>query len=269
MEIVSRIERQQQTITGKTILEIGTGHQVGLPIALWLCGAAQIITVDLNRYLKVELVRNDLAFIRERKQELMQIFGAHAQEPEFRERLAALAEVTDGTLDQLLHAMNIRYLAPADAAHLDFPDGSIDYHVSYTVLEHIPPATLIRILHEGKRVLKNDGLFVHCIDFSDHFAHSDSSISSVNFLQFSDEEWQRLSGNRFMYHNRLRADEFRALLDESGVVVLEMEPFVDEKAKSLLEQGRLPLASRFHSKTPQTNATSYAWMVAHPPCRRV
>jgi hypothetical protein len=30
---------------------------------------------------------------------------------------------------------------------------------------------------------------VHNIDFTDHFSHSDPSISSVNFLQFSESQW--------------------------------------------------------------------------------
>lgn len=259
LEIVRRIEQHKRTVAGATVLEVGTGHQLNLPVALWLSGAAEVTTVDINRYVKDQLVRSDVAYMRDHQQELQETFGPRASTETFQARFARLAQ--SRTLDQLLNAANIHYNAPADAAHLDLPDGSVDYHVSYTVLEHIHPATLSAILREGKRVLKPGGLLVHCIDFSDHFSHSDSSISSVNFLQFSDREWSRLGGNRFMYHNRLRVDEFRDLLEQAGLDVIGMEPFVDERAKNLLEHGGFPLDVRFRVKSPAINATSHAWVV--------
>ena len=32
-----------------------------MPIGLWVCGAQRILTVDLNPYLKIELVRKDVS----------------------------------------------------------------------------------------------------------------------------------------------------------------------------------------------------------------
>src|SRR3990172_5630409 len=147
--LVSRIRRHGGTVEGRTFLEVGTGHQINVPIALWLCGAP-------------------------------------SAPPVFRERLARLARLKETRLQPLLDFLGIRYLAPADAARLPLPDGSVDYHISYTVLEHIPPDVLAAILREGRQVLRKDGLFVHFVDFSDHFSHSDKTISPVNFLQFSE-----------------------------------------------------------------------------------
>ena len=158
--------------------------------------------------------------------------------------------------------MNVSYLAPCDAANLQFPTNTFDYHISHTVLEHIPPDDPIRIFREGSRVLKDDGLFVHCIDFSDHFSHGDSSISSVNFLQFDEVEWRRLSGNRFMYHNRMRLDEFEELIRRAQLDVRVVEPMVDAGACGLLERKPLPLDPRFEGKASQVNAASHAWLVA-------
>src|SRR5258706_16402487 len=53
--IANYIRAQNQSLEGKTVLEIGTGRRVRLPLALWLCGAEQIITIDLNPYLKQTL----------------------------------------------------------------------------------------------------------------------------------------------------------------------------------------------------------------------
>src|SRR5262245_61947545 len=46
-EVVGRIESQNRSVSGAAFLEIGTGHQINLPIGLWLCGAARVVTVDL------------------------------------------------------------------------------------------------------------------------------------------------------------------------------------------------------------------------------
>ncbi|MFM6005613.1 MAG: methyltransferase domain-containing protein, partial [Sphaerospermopsis kisseleviana] len=96
-------------------------------------------------------------------------------------------------MQDLLQFINVDYIAPGDASELSIPSNSIDFHTSYTVFEHIPPDIIKAIIKEGKRVLKSNGLFVHKIDYSDHFSHSDKSISAINFLQFSDSEWNRIA----------------------------------------------------------------------------
>ncbi len=260
--LVSRIQRHGGTVDGRTFLEVGTGHQINVPIALWLCGAGEIVTVDLHRYLKRDLVTGDLDWIKAHRGEVERMFGALSATPVFQERLDRLAGLRETRLEPLLDFLGIRYLAPADAARLPLPEGSVDYHISYTVLEHIPPDVLAAILREGRRVLRRDGLFVHFVDFSDHFSHSDKTISPVNFLQFSEREWRRWGGNRYMYQNRLRVDEFLALLRGTGLEALRVDTRVDPDARRLLEYGGLPLDPRFRDKPAEVNATLDAWVVA-------
>lgn len=247
-------------IEGRTVVEVGTGHRLCLPMALWLCGAGEIHTVDLNPYLKPELVIEDIDYLRSHRGEIVALFGRHALAPGFDQRFQRLL-ARRCRLPELLDLMHIRYLAPGDATRLPLAAGSADYHVSYTVLEHIPPKTLTAILSEGKRVVGTDGLLVHHVDFSDHFSHSDRSISAVNFLRFTERQWQRHAGNRYMYHNRLRIDELLALADQSGLTVLESEAHVDERSLRELSCG-LRLDGRFAGKSPQVNATSSVWLVA-------
>ena len=70
----------------------------------------------------------------------------------------------------------------------------MDYHISTTVFEHIPRADIARILKEAKRILKKGGVAIHFIDLSDHFQHQDKSITRINFLRYSDEEWDKIGG---------------------------------------------------------------------------
>lgn len=264
LQVVDRLHRMQRPVESRAFLEVGTGDNINLPLALWLSGASGTTTVDLNPYLRSHLVFRDLAFIQRHRSEVLELFASHTGTPLFAQRLEALMRWNGDDLGEFLDHTRIRYLAPADAASLPLSSGSIDYHVSYTVLEHIPPDILVAILREGSRVLTSDGLFVHCVDFSDHFAHSDPTISSINFLQFSEEEWNRLSGNRYMYQNRLRLDEFMHLMGRAALEPLSIDAIVDPEAKQLLERGGLSLAPRFRAKPPDTNATIDAWVIAQP-----
>jgi SAM-dependent methyltransferase len=262
VEVVRRIQQFNRSAESAVFLEVGTGHQMALPLSLWLCGASEVTTVDLNRYLKERLVLNDIEYMRRHQEEVRKIFAEIPRSPLFEERLERLCGGVS-SLHELLSFTNIRYQAPADASHLPLEAGSIDYHVSFTVLEHIPAAVLKEIFLEGRRLLRPGGLFVHNIDFTDHFAHSDSAISSVNFLRFSEGEWEELAGNRYMFHNRLRLDEFQNLLTDLKVEILDLDSKVDEEAVDLLENG-FPLNERFRSKDPSTNAAKDAWVVAVP-----
>jgi SAM-dependent methyltransferase len=132
---------------------------------------------------------------------------------------------------------DIQYVAPADASHLAIPSRSIDLHVSFTVLEHIPPDALASILKEARRVLAPGGLLLHIIDPSDHFSHDDGSITAVNFLQFSDREWASLAANRFMFHNRLRAYEYVELFTRAGVRIVGRREALDERSLKALQNG--------------------------------
>jgi len=211
IEVVRRIHRFDRSAESAVFLEVGTGHQLALPLTLWLCGASEITTVDLNCYLKERLVLNDIEYLRRHDEEVRNLFTGISRSSLFVERFERLISGAN-SLRELLCLTNIRYWAPAHASCLPLEANSIDYHVSFTVLEHIPVAVLKGIFQEGGRLLRPRGLFIHCIDFTDHFAHSDYAISSVNFLQFSESEWEGRAGNRFMFHNRLRDDEFLNLL---------------------------------------------------------
>ncbi len=230
-------------VEGMRFLEVGTGRNVNLPTALWLCGAAQVVTVDLNPYLSSALVFESNEYVRQHEAEVVQAFGAEAERPQFQKRLAELLNFK-GSLKDLLQLMNVEYIPRADAARLPLDAHTLDAHVSYAVFEHIPVNDLERILTEARRVLKEDGLLLHIVDPSDHFSHDDEAITAINFLQFSESDWEKWAGNKFMYHNRLRAFEYLELLKRIGVRVLRRTETLDEPSLRALKNG-FPLHSQF------------------------
>lgn len=64
------------------------------------------------------------------------------------------------------------------------------------------------------------GITTHSIDYSDHFARSDASLSRLNFLRYSDAEWRRFS-SRKQYVNRLRHSDYLRMFREAGFKIVE------------------------------------------------
>ena len=252
--MLNAIKQQNHKISGKDFLEIGTGRTINVPIGLWLCGASRIITVDVNPYLKEELVLESIDYIRQCRAAIKRLFGNFSKTVHFMNRLDQLI-YTNGDLNTFLELMNIEYLAPADASFLHIENDSIDFFFTVNVFEHIPADIIKNILLEAKRVLRKDGLMIHRIDLSDHFSHSDRSITAINFLRFSEKQWNTWAGNRFMYHNRLRAYEFYELFEQQDVNILDAEELVDERACALLQKG-FPLDNRFVEHSPKALAVS-------------
>ena len=258
------MQRFNRSAKGAVFLEIGTGRRVNTPIGFWLLGAARTVTVDLHPYLKSQLVHEDINYVVENRREVEELFGERI----IKDRFAALLDLATNQwkLADLLSLCGIEYHAPSDAANLSVEAASIDFHTSYTVLEHIPEPTLVNILREGLRVLKSDGLFVHRIDYSDHFSHSDQGISPVNFLQFSDEAWSRIAGNRFMYMNRLRVDDFLDVYKRADHAVREVESIINAGVQEALQRGDIEVDKRFSTKSPEVLATTGSWIVSsHSP----
>lgn len=260
IETWKRIQSKERSPTGKVFLEVGTGRVPLVPIAYWLMGAESTITIDLNPYLKEELIAEHLHYLSESEDEILALFGSLIDRKRFN-ALISFGAKSKISVTELLDLCQIVYISPGDAANTNLPEQHIDFHTSYTVFEHIPPNVLVNILREGNRIIKNNGLFVHRIDYSDHFSHSDKSISAINFLQYSDDEWAKYAGNRYMYMNRLRHDDFLALFESVGQQVVEVEPNMDRRSEELLKTKALSINDRFNSKTHEVLAISGAWIL--------
>ena len=71
---------------------------------------------------------------------------------------------------------------------------------------------------------------------SDHFQHQDKSITSINFLRYSEKEWDKIAGNQFAYCNRLRASDYLVLFREAGFDVCRKELQEDDDAKESMKK---------------------------------
>ena len=248
-------------IQSSRMMEVGTGRRVDLPLGLFLGGAESIDTFDLHRYLKLPLVQNTVRFICDDQTKMEKIFLPVTDQQAFSKRFEKICSAR-GTED-LIRTAGIRYHAPADATATELKAGSIDVHVSYTVFEHIPTDILRNILHEARRVLSPDGVVLHHVDPSDHFSHDDPEITRINFLKFSEAEWQRHAGNQFAYHNRLRVNDYRKIFEDCGYEILRWEELIDAPSMKLLKSG-FPVDNRFKGLSAEVLCSTNFRVLARP-----
>jgi SAM-dependent methyltransferase len=179
-------------------------------------------------------------------------------------RLASLRALIgrQADADDILRLCHISYHAPVDTAATSHADGSMDLLFSNTVLEHVPLLEIRRLFKEAFRLLQPGGLMLHLIDSSDHFAHSDRSISPLNFLTFSEEEFAKYN-TRFCYQNRLRVASYRQLIEDASFEVIHWDVYVND---SLLTQlPNLKIHRDFVDLSPEELCSTSVCVVARRP----
>jgi SAM-dependent methyltransferase len=225
-------------IEASTFFEFGSGRDLVVPLAISACGAKRFITVDIERLAKLDLVRSNACVVA---------------------TLGGVARPTLLSWDDLDRYWGIDYRAPADARATGMAEATIDCAISVETLEHIPPADISAILKEIHRILRPDGVALMQIDYGDHFKGFDPTISSFNFLTYSDEAWEPFQ-SPFQYVNRLRHSQYLDLFKNAGFEVVLANPDRRPAEPAILSQ----LASRFHGFTEEDLFTLGALVVVRP-----
>jgi ubiquinone/menaquinone biosynthesis C-methylase UbiE len=157
-------------------------------------------------------------------------------------------------LKDLVDHYGISYNAPSDAKRTGLHPESIDVVVSTNTLEHIPKEDIVGILCEMKRILKPGGFISSKIDYSDHYAATDRNIDRLNYLKFSDAEWDKYNHSNH-YQNRLRHHDYRKIFEEAGFKTIK---------NRILGQCGMPnftLNEKFDGGNPETLAISGYFLV--------
>ena len=242
----------------KKFIEIGTGRAPILPLCLYLHDAGEITTVDLNPYLSHYVWEQSILWISKNKEFLKKNLPfINTQKLDFISEI----KIKEYELHNFLSKIGIKYLAPCDATNLPFDENYFDFHISSNVFEHIPKEKLVGILKESQRILSNSGTLIHGIDYSDHFSHSDHNISPIHFLRFGEKEFYSLAGNRYMYMNRLRDDDFQELFNSFNFNTVLKDKNINKEIIHLLEKKdpSVKLHNHFLNKENKCIANLHTW----------
>ncbi len=225
-------------VSASTFLEFGSGRDLVVPLAFSAGGAKRFMTLDIERLAKLDLVRSNAGLVA---------------------KLSGVSRDAPSSWEDLGHSWNVDYRAPADARATGLANDTIDCAVSVETLEHIQGPDIAAILKELHRILRPDGLAVMQIDYGDHYKGFDRSISSFNFLAYSDEDWQPFQ-SRFQYVNRLRHSEYLDLFENAGFEIVMAQP----DRRPVEPDIKARLAQRFRKFTDEDLFTLGALIVARP-----
>ena len=239
IRILEPFDRAKQSVAGMDAVEIGTGWAPTVPLLLWLNGLRTCHTYDIADLLIPRLIRAASSKLVEFCQHPERI-GLKSGIPFERERLEALRSLNDRGAqgNEILSSCNIIPHAPADPSATPHPDNSVDLVFSNVVLQHLREDELRRVFAESFRILKPGGWMIHHIDTTDMFSHFDKSISSVDYLQYSEQDFAKYNTS-FCYQNRLRAPQFRDLMTDSRFEMAGWDSRIDEVALRRLPSLRI------------------------------
>jgi hypothetical protein len=248
-------------LEGATVLEVGTGWAPIPTILLYLAGVRTIHTYDISRRAHWSAMRSIIRALRGRIDECADALGQPRNRVD--QRLARIEGAT--SMGQMLDLAQIIYVAPGNVLATGFPDGSIDLLFAYSVFEHIPLQVLDAMCREASRLLRQGtGRLCVQIDCGDNFAGFDKRLHALDYLKYSDEQWNRMVNDHNLHHfNRLREQEFLDILKGHGAVIDSVKnasrPGYVEYVKAI------PLAERFRSFTPEQNAIVATEIIASFP----
>ncbi len=259
-EMVAKLQHAGAKLSGSTVVEIGSGWVPMLPLVFRMAGAREVITIDQERLMDRHTFRYAASFVRD---ELALVASRAGRElPLFDTKLLQCRP--DGRLEDLCRDAGITYLAPGD--FMDMGTGIADLIVSRTVLEHVPEDALRRIFLRAATVIRPGGLMCHWIDMSDHFEHRNKSLSRLDMLQYSDQEWSARTRDPQDYQNRLRRFDYVRLLAETGweIIKLTGEP----NLKALEDLRGMNLMPRYANVSPDELSILTSMIIARPAAER-
>lgn len=236
-----------------TLMEMGAGWDLVVPLSLWMCGVEHQVAVDIEPHVRLELLNDALARL-------------GAAPDTVAGRLDAFVRPVDpapvDSLEELRRRFGIDYRAPVDGRSTPFAAGSFDAVTSSDTLEHLPVAVLAPVLAELRRLLARQGVMSHLIDMMDHYRYVDPAITVYNFLKFGDRAWGWLN-SPIEHQNRLRLPDYRALVERAGFRILTEE--VHRPTEENLEHLRsMDLAPRFRDDALDDLGAKGMLMVAAP-----
>lgn len=229
-------------IENRDVLEIGTGWHPLVPLIYYLLGARRVVTVDTNPWLTPDSFHETIVKTLAIQGKIEEDFSGHCSGmgdrfSALRGMLATPSSSLEETRQQLL-SLGIDYRCPCDATATGLEKDSIDFVVSASVYEHIPPQKIRTLFREIRRVLKPGGIHATVVNPSDHFSFG-REITGVNFLQFSPQTWYWIGGSGLAYHNRLRCCDYTRLMESIGFFIRKKDSMVEESALQALREGSL------------------------------
>ena len=120
-----------------------------------------------------------------------------------------------------------------------------DLVISSDVFEHLPYSDIPHILRRLREIMKPDGWAYHQIVLSDHLRIYAKSVHPKQYLAYDQDHWDRFLSNGVQYINRVQLPEWRRMIRDAGLEIVEEIP------SNLAELSGLPISPCFADTPPE------------------
>jgi hypothetical protein len=244
---------------GFSALELGTGWYPTVPIGLYLCGASEIWSFDIEPLLRRDRLKVLLNFFLEYDQNgSLQKFLPRLRPDRTNQLRQVAGKIDTLTPEELLAGLNI-HVRIRDARATELPPKSVDLFFSYSVLEYIPAAIQLELYAKFRRLASPRAVMIHFINLKDQYCSFDRSITPLNCLQYSNAAWRWLN-SPLIPQTRLRISDYRRLLVQAGFEIVREN---NTSAPSAM-LNTIQLAPEFQNYAALDLLVLTAWLTARP-----
>jgi hypothetical protein len=251
------LECRTECADGFTALELGTGWYPAVPIGLYLCGARDIWSFDIESLLRRERLKLLLNYFCESDAQGALRRWLPQIKPERMEVLvSALKNIEGETAESLLTRFNIHALV-RDARNTGLKPGTVDFFFSNAALEYVPAEVQAGLLAEYHRMGTSGAVLIQYVNLKDQYWNFDPSITPFNNLKYSKTLWRWLD-SPLIPQTRLRISDYRALLTQAGFEIVK-EVNTSGLASDL---EKVSLAPEFQKYAKEDLLVTDTWQVA-------
>jgi hypothetical protein len=234
-------------------LDFGAGWHPTIPLLYYCLGTNRQHLFDVKAHLDAQMLRQTLASFLE--------IVADSRWPH-RAKLGRLPpQLEDLNWQAYLKKLGISYHAPYEDTFVKLT-GSVDVITSTQVLLHVPRSAMPGCFSQIHASLKPGGVFLATVYLRDILTGNPlGSVGRYKALRYSHETWDRWINSSIMPFNRLKAPDYRAMLEKAGfeVVHFEVDPAT---AEDYAELDRSRVAECFQHYTREELAARDLFFVA-------
>lgn len=200
-EWIKKIEKNKIFFKDKRILDVGAGGSIGLGYFFLKDDYKYWLSTDLHHDLKVDgkLIRREDYLIKE--------FFKNFNKNIFNDIQIKNHRLIFG------RRLNFKLMQITDLA--EDLIANFDIIISSAVLEHIPEHLVEKTMANLKSYLSAGGIMIHEIDLRDHI----NAANPFAFYKYSQERWDKFTGNTIFYSNRLRLVDYLKIFDKLNLKI--------------------------------------------------
>jgi len=240
-----------------TILDFGAGWHPTIPFLFYSLGVERQFLCDLHPSLNRDMVDRT-----------MNTFLSIVKAPQegYRSRLRRLPEPNHNpelAWTDYLQRMGITYHAPYAGLFQEIA-GTVEVVVCTQVLYFISREILADCFRQVFQVMKSGGKFLATVYLNDVNATPQNGLSQYNHLRYSPDIWEKWINSPLMSYNRLKARDYRELLEQAGFHVRHFD-VTGPTAGDLEELARIPVHECFKHYTREELGAKNLFFAAEKP----